>query len=86
MTWADPLFEEEEDDGCMLLGEETSADGKQWFLCSEPSSDPNVECTKDMLSVDAMSRTYEATYLCKAPKARAADPVEGGPWWPEHGL
>jgi len=76
MTWADPSFEEEQD-GCLLLGEEASPDGKQWFLCSQPSPDPGVECVKDMLSVDAVARTYEASYLCKAPKV-SGGAVQGG--------
>lgn len=72
MSWAEPL-DSDEDEACVLLGEEDAPDGKTWFVCNEPSDDPNTECTKETVGIDAMTAETETAYLCKAPKVRKGD-------------
>ena len=68
----------DEDDVCVLLGEEAAADGKQWFECSSPK--PGMECSKtDDFVVPVQSQTCVRhhrivdSYLCKAPKVAGED-------------
>ena len=55
-----------------MLGEEAGEEGKQWFLCTEPSDDPKMECTKESLGIDPSSPEASDTFLCKTPKAPAS--------------
>ena len=33
------------DEACVLIGEEQAEDGKAWFVCTEPSDDPAMDCS-----------------------------------------
>ena len=41
---------------------------KQWFICSEPSTEPDVECTEESFHSQMSPHEEEKSYLCKAPK------------------
>ena len=71
MTWFDPP-EDDDADGCVLIGEEAAPDGKQWFVCSEPSG-ADMECEKvDNYGSPKLVDRDTSDYLCKQPKVNPA--------------
>jgi hypothetical protein len=44
MDWKD-IPEDDDGEGCMMLGEETVPNGKVWWVCHEKSDDPRMECS-----------------------------------------
>ena len=57
------------EDGCLLIGEESGEGGKAWFVCQEPSSDPQIECSPvEKFGNMRVSGANDDEYLCKAPK------------------
>ena len=44
INWADAPADDDSE-GCVILGEETIPNGKTWWVCSEKSDDPSMECS-----------------------------------------
>ena len=58
---------------CLLLAEESAADGKAWYLCSSKPDDPSIQCTEDYTGIaDADPNAGGHDWLCKVPKAMYA--------------
>ena len=73
VEWKDTSEVDADGDGCVLLGEEMMEGGKSWFLCAEPSNDPNVDCTPvESYGNPRVSGVADEGYLCKAPKPQGA--------------
>ena len=44
MDWKD-LPDEDSGEACIILGEETVPNGKTWYVCTEKSDDPRMDCS-----------------------------------------
>ena len=55
---------------CLILGEESAADGKAWYLCSSKPDDPAIECAEDYDAIANADPNYGGhDWVCKVPKS-----------------
>ena len=75
MEWKEPA-ENDEADACVILGEETVPNGKTWYVCSEKSDDPNMDCSPVDGWGNPTLSANRGEWLCKQETPRS----ERKPW------
>jgi len=71
MDWAE-ADDAAGDEACVLIGEEQAKDGKAWFVCTDASEDPAMDCSPAESFGGAWADNTDE-YLCKTPKVREAE-------------
>jgi len=68
MNWMD-TSDADDDEACVLLGEEAMEDGKQWFVCKEPAGEGmDCESVAGFGNPGGLAQHDNAQYLCKTAK------------------
>jgi len=66
MNWNAEAGASAEDEACVLIGEEASKEGKQWFVCTDSASVAGADCKPVEGWGNGSAKDGEK--LCKVPK------------------